>query len=103
MSEETENLKKHIRLHLVIGAALAMLALLTVGLALIPFNIAGHMVLGLMIAAFMAGLVVYFFMHLSAERKLIYQVMVLTVLAFLGLLLLTLLAYWDDPGRIVGH
>ena len=103
MSEETEHLKKHIKLHVVIGLSLAMLSLLTVGVALLPFSTAGHMVVGLVICFIMAGLVAYFFMHLSAERKFIYQVTGFTVFFCIGLLLLTLLAYWDYAGNVFNH
>jgi hypothetical protein len=47
------------------------------------------------VAAFKAGLVAYIFMHLSAEKKLIYRILVFTVIFVLGLFWLTYLAWYD--------
>jgi caa(3)-type oxidase subunit IV len=55
-------------------------------------NVAVAMVL----ATFKAGLVAYIFMHLSAEKKLIYRVLIFTGIFVLGLFWLTYLA-WYDP------
>ena len=50
----------------------------------------------MLLAAFKAGLVAYIFMHLSAEKKLIYRVLVFTGIFVFALFWLTYLA-WYDP------
>jgi cytochrome c oxidase subunit 4 len=80
-----------------VGGTLLVCTALTVFLSYMDFgspkaNIAVAMVL----ATFKAGLVAYIFMHLSAEKKLIYRVLIFTVIFVLGLFWLTYLA-WYDP------
>jgi len=101
MSEDVEHLKKHIKFYVAIGAALMVLTAVTVWVAYIPFGTTGHMIVGLSIALLKSALVALFFMHLSAEKKLIYRVLVFTGIFFLGLMLLTALAFQDQIGRLV--
>ena len=50
----------------------------------------------MLVAMFKAGLVAAIFMHLSAEKKLIYRVLIFTGLFVFALFWLTFLA-WYDP------
>ena len=50
----------------------------------------------MVVATFKAGLVAYIFMHLSAEKKLIYRILIFTAIFVFGLFWLTYLA-WYDP------
>lgn len=91
------DVSKHVRGYLMVGATLLVCTGLTVFLSYVDFgsrkaNIAVAMVL----ATFKAGLVAYIFMHLSAEKKLIYRVLVFTAIFVFGLFWLTYLA-WYDP------
>ena len=55
-----------------------------------------NVAVAMLLAAFKAGLVAYIFMHLSAEKKLIYRVLVFTGIFVFALFWLTYLA-WYDP------
>ena len=56
------------------------------------------MAVAMLVATFKAGLVAYIFMHLAAEKKLIYRILVFTGFFVLGLFWLTYLA-WYRSGR----
>jgi cytochrome c oxidase subunit 4 len=93
----SHDVSKHVRGYLMVGGTLLVCTALTVFLSYMDFgspkaNIAVAMVL----ATFKAGLVAYILMHLSAEKKLIYRVLIFTVIFVLGLFWLTYLA-WYDP------
>jgi caa(3)-type oxidase subunit IV len=104
VDHETENyaphahdISKHVRGYLIVGGTLIFCTALTVFLSYVNFgsqkaNVAVAMVL----AAFKAGLVAYIFMHLSAEKKLIYRILIFTAIFVFGLFWLTCLA-WYDP------
>ena len=51
----------------------------------------------LFIAALNAGLVSCFLMHLLSERKFVFTVLIFTVIFFVGLMGLTILAHGDVP------
>jgi caa(3)-type oxidase subunit IV len=59
-----------------------------------------NVAVAMLVAAFKAGLVAMIFMHLSAERKTIYRILIFTGFFVLGLFWLTYLA-WYDP--IIHH
>ena len=50
----------------------------------------------MLVATFKAGLVAMIFMHLSAEKQLIYRMLIFTVFFVLALFWLTYL-HWYDP------
>lgn len=93
---ETAHLKKHIRVYIAVFAALAALTLVTVWASYLPISAGGHVAVALAIAALKAGLVAAFFMHLSSEKPLIHRILLFTVIFFLGMILLCILAL-NDP------
>ncbi|MCH7225154.1 cytochrome C oxidase subunit IV family protein [Haloferula sp. A504] len=79
MADSPEEIKKSIRLYLIIGGALFVGTVLTVMVATIPWmDIGGHgfdvwdMILGLLIATTKATLVALIFMHLNHEKVWVY-------------------------------
>ena len=80
-----------------VGGALLFCTLLTVFLSYVNFGSQkANVAVALVLATFKAGLVAYVFMHLSAEKKLIYRVLVFTGIFVFALFWLTYLA-WYDP------
>jgi len=71
--------------------------ILTVVVAIIPFNMWGHIIVALAIAVAKATLVVLFFMHFLHEKITIKQTMLITAIFAFVLFALTLLAWWDPP------
>ena len=53
----------------------------------------------LLVATFKAGLVAAIFMHLAAEKRLIYRVLIFTGFFVFGLFWLTYLAWYDPVHR----
>ena len=94
---QAHDVSKHVRGYLMVGATLLVFTALTVFLSYVNFGTQkANVAVALVVAAFKAGLVAYIFMHLSAEKKLIYRILVFTVIFVLGLFWLTYLA-WYDP------
>ena len=86
-----EDVRKHVRTYLIIGAALMAGTLLTVWASLINFGSREiNIVVALVIASVKGFLVAGFFMHLISEKKMIYSVLVFTVFFFVALMFLTL-------------
>ena len=77
-----EAIKKEIRKYLYVFGALAVLTLITVGIAQFLLPTWQAVLLALVVATIKGSLVAAFFMHLISERKLIYAVLVVTVFFF---------------------
>jgi len=93
-----EEIKKETRVYILVFVALAALTLITVGVSYLHLSPLAAIGLALLIAAVKGSLVAAFFMHLISERKLIYSVLILTLVFFLALLLLPLGGYADRLG-----
>ncbi len=100
MAHGPEEIRKHVRFYIGIFAALLVLTAITVGLSYIHIgpegDNRGNMVVGMLIAAFKAGLVGAFFMHLSSERPLIYRILIFTFIFVIGLFLLFVASFHDN-------
>ena len=95
--DHDHDVSKHVKKYLMVGALLLVFTLITVGLSYVDFgSIKANMAIGMLVATFKAGLVAVIFMHLSAERKLIYNILIFTGFFVLGLFWLTYL-HWYDP------
>ena len=96
----THDVSKHVRGYLIIGATLIFCTLLTVFLSYVNFGTEkANVAVAMVLATFKAGLVAYVFMHLSAEKKLIYRVLIFTGIFVLGLFWLTYFAWYDPITR----
>ena len=87
----------HVKKYMMVGAALLVFTAVTVALSYVDFGTSkANIAVAMLVATFKAGLVAAIFMHLSAEKKLIYRVLIFTGLFVLALFWLTFLA-WYDP------
>ena len=91
-------IKKHVRVYLIVFAALAVLTVVTVAVAYLHLPIVPAVVLALVIASVKAGLVAGYFMHLVSEKKVIYAILIMTVVFLVGMFVLTLSSYYDQEG-----
>jgi caa(3)-type oxidase subunit IV len=107
-----EHVAAHVRTYLMVGATLLAFTIITVALSYVDFGVlisrlfhinmseaGGHkanIAVAMLVAAFKAGLVAAIFMHLSAEKRLVYRILIFTVFFVLGLFWLTYLA-WYNP------
>lgn len=107
MADSPEDIKKHTKLYLLIGAALFVGTVLTVAVAKIPafdFGQRGFdhvdFIIGMIIATIKSTLVAAIFMHLNHEKKGIYWIFFGSFAFFAALGGLTALAIYDpihDP------
>src|SRR5713101_5425089 len=95
--EYAHNVQKHVRGYLMVGATLLAFTAITVALSYVNFGTSkANIAVALLVATFKAGLVAAIFMHLSAEKKLIYRILIFTGLFVFGLFWLTYLS-WYNP------
>ena len=96
MSEtHAENIKKHVRTYIMVFVALLALTMVTVAVSTLHLSTAAAVTVALIIAVIKGSLVASYFMHLISEKKLIYAVLVLTVVFFVGLMVLPVGAFSD--------
>jgi len=110
--EYAHGVQQHVSRYLMVGGLLLFFTLLTVALSYVDFggffswlfhtHIAPgsgrklNIAVAIVVAAFKASLVALIFMHLAAEKRLIYRVLIFTGFFVLGLFWLTYLA-WYNP------
>jgi len=98
-SHSPEEIKKHVRFYIGVFIGLLILTGITVWVSTIhigpPESNRWNVAVGLIIAALKAGLVAAFFMHLNAERPLVYKMLIATAIFVIGLFALTYLSFWD--------
>ncbi len=95
--DDHHDVSKHVRKYLMVGALLLIFTIITVALSYVDLgSMKANVAVGMLVATFKAGLVAAIFMHLSAERKMVYRILLFTVAFVLALFWLTYLA-WYDP------
>jgi cytochrome c oxidase subunit IV len=110
-----EHVAKHVRTYLMVGATLLAFTAITVALSYVDFGVLfshifrtnlseasgrkANVTVALLVAVFKAGLVAAIFMHLSAEKRLVYRILYFTGFFVLGLFWLTYLAWYDPVVR----
>ena len=98
--EYAHEVSKHVRGYLMVGGTLLVFTALTVFLSYINFGTQkANVAVAMLVATFKAGLVAAIFMHLSAEKRMIYRILIFTVFFVLGLFWLTYLAWYDPVVR----
>ena len=99
-TEYVHGVHSHVRKYLLVGATLLAFTLITVFLSYVNFGTnKANVAVAMLVATFKAGLVAAIFMHLSAERKMIYRILIFTGFFVLGLFWLTYLAWYDPITR----
>ncbi len=92
-----EHVAAHIAKYKAIGGLLLLFTGITVGLSYVNLgSMKVNIAVAMVVATFKGALVVLNFMHLSAEKLLIYRILIFTVFFVLGLFWLTYLA-WYNP------
>ncbi len=83
-----EAIKRHVKIYIGVFTALAFFTVVTVAVSYFHLPVVPAICVALVIATIKASLVAAFFMHLSAEKRIIYSVLILTAVFFLVLLIL---------------
>ena len=96
--EYAHNVQKHVRGYLMVGATLLIFTAVTVALSYVDFGAPkANIAVAMLVATLKAGLVAAIFMHLAAEKRLIYRILIFTGFFVLGLFWLIFLAWYDYP------
>jgi cytochrome c oxidase subunit IV len=97
-SDHAADIDRHVRVYLIVFVALMVLTVVTVAISYLHLPMAMAVALALLVATIKGTLVACYFMHLIAEKKLIYAVLVLTLLFFIVLMALPVFThlngYW---------
>jgi cytochrome c oxidase subunit 4 len=102
-AHSVDDVKKSVKTYFVIFGALMALTMITVGVSYVHLPIALAVVVALVVATIKGSLVAMYFMHLLHERKVIYWVLMLTVIFFVFLMFVPLLTNLDRiPGSEKG-
>jgi cytochrome c oxidase subunit IV len=97
-SDHAANIDKHVRIYITVFVALMVLTLVTVGISRVHLPLPVAVGAALLVATIKGTLVASYFMHLISEKKLIYAVLILTIVFFLVLLALPVLTTSDGFG-----
>ena len=99
----TIDVRQHVKIYVSIFVGLIVLTLVTVGVSQLPMPVTARITIALMFALTQGFLSVAYLMHLSAERKFIYGVLLLTVIFFGVLIFLPLLTQADSTTTLKSH
>lgn len=95
--EYAHGVHQHVMRYVMVGITLIIFTGITVALSYVDFGTRkANILVAMLVAMFKAGLVAAIFMHLAAEKRLIYRVLIFTAFFVLGLFWLTYLA-WYNP------
>lgn len=89
-----EEVKHHVKIYIRVFIALAILTVLTVAVSYFHLPVVWAVIVALVIASFKGSLVAAFFMHLSGEKKIIFAILLFTVLFFLFVLVLPSISHY---------
>jgi len=94
-----EEMQKHVRSYILVFLALMVLTVVTVAVSFLEFEgrfaVAIGVTVALIIAVIKSSLVVSIFMHLISEKKVIFIILALATLFFIGMMGLTILSDMD--------
>ena len=96
--DHAADIDRHVRIYIGVFVALLILTIITVAVARLHLPVPVAVAVALLVATVKGSLVACYFMHLISEKKLIYAVLLLTVVFFAALLALPVVThssgYW---------
>src|SRR5919106_4447627 len=90
-SDHAADIDRHVRVYITVFVALMALTFITVAVSYLDLPPAMAITVALFVATIKGSLVACYFMHLISEKRLIYAVLLITVVKFVALLLLPIL------------
>jgi len=98
LGHDPAEIDKHVRVYITVFVALMALTLITVAVSYLDLSTPMAITVAVFIATVKGSLVACYFMHLISEKRLIYAVLVITVVNFVALMALPVLThsngYW---------
>ena len=96
--EYAHGVQQHVMRYVMVGVTLLVFTGITVALSYVDFGARkANVAVAMLVATLKAGLVAAIFMHLAAEKRLIYRILFFTGFFVMGLFWLILLAWYDYP------
>jgi len=95
-ASDAESIRKQTRSYIVVFVTLMVMTVLTVAVSYFHMPVGLAILVALLIASFKGSLVAGVFMHLSHERKVIYWVLLVTVIFFIVLMAIPSISQWDQ-------
>src|SRR5437660_11784849 len=96
--EYAHNVQKHVRGYLMVGALLLVSTGITVAPSYVDFGARkANIAVSMLVATLKASMVAAIFMHLAAEKRLIYRILIFTGFFVLGLFWLIYFAWYASP------
>ena len=92
-TDHAADIDKHVKIYITVFVALMALTVVTVAVNYLHLAPALAITLALFVATIKGSLVACYFMHLISEKKLIYVVLLITVLMFVVLLALPVITH----------
>jgi len=86
--DHAADIDRHVRIYITVFVSLMVLTIVTVAVSYLHLPLPIAVSVALLVATVKGSLVACYFMHLISEKKLIYAVLVLTVVFFIALLAL---------------
>jgi cytochrome c oxidase subunit IV len=93
MTHDQAEIDKHVRVYIGVFVALMVLTIVTVAVSYLDLSVPMAVSVALLVATVKGTLVACYFMHLMSEQKLIYAVLVLTVVFFIALMALPVVTH----------
>jgi caa(3)-type oxidase subunit IV len=93
-----DDVTSHVKLYKAIGISLLVLTVVTVAASYLEVPVAPAILIALIIASFKGYLVAGHFMHLTSEKKIIYFILILTMIFFAALMILPAASMKNELG-----
>jgi cytochrome c oxidase subunit 4 len=97
-SDHSADIDKHVRVYIIVFVALMALTVITVAISYLDLPPVMAITVALFVATIKGSLVACYFMHLISEKKLIWAVLLITVVKFIALLALPALTEGNNFG-----
>ena len=92
-TDHAVDIDRHVRVYIIVFVALMALTIITVAISRLHLPVPIAVTIALLVAIIKGSLVACYFMHLISEKKLIYAVLVLTIVFFAALLALPVITH----------
>ncbi|HTY11342.1 MAG TPA: cytochrome C oxidase subunit IV family protein [Bacteroidota bacterium] len=95
LTHAAEDVKKHVKVYITVFVTLLALTIITVTISYLNLSVVPAIIVALIIASIKGSLVASYFMHLISEKKLVYAALGLTVVFFLAIIFIPIVAMAD--------
>ena len=98
--DHAAEIDRHVKVYITVFVALMALTLITVAISYLHLSTPMAITVALFVATIKGSLVACYFMHLISEKRLIYAVLIITVIKFAVLLALPAFTHGDSYGSL---